>query len=126
MAPDEVERRAHDRVHGDIAGLARSYHERFGNEVSTDNAREIVFPEYAESPEARTRYSEATQKPAGLLSDFLFDQALQHPDPEKPAVVVMTAGGTGAGTMSAVRSTPELSDAQFVYDSNLGSKKSSE
>jgi hypothetical protein len=91
----------------------------------TDNAREIVSPEYAASREDRTRFSHATQKPAGLLAEYLFEDALRNPDPEKPRVVVFTAGGTGAGKTTAIASNPEIvSDAQFVYDSNLGSKKS--
>ena len=36
----------------------------------------------------------------------------------------MTAGGTGAGKTSGLTASPELSDVQFVCDSNLGSKKS--
>ena len=123
VAPADIERRANDNLQNNLAGLAKAYRAKFGNEISTDNAREIVSPEYAASKEARTEFSEATQKPAGVLSDFLFDQALQHPDPEKPRVVRMTAGGPGAGKTTALREIPELSDAQFVYDSNLPVKK---
>jgi len=120
-----VEQRASDRVRQNAPALAEEYVRRFGNEISTDNAREVVSPEYAASKEARTLWSKATQKPAGALSDYLFDEALKHPDPEKARVVVMTAGGTGAGKTSALRGNPDLCNAQFIYDSNLSSKKSS-
>src|ERR1035437_5908438 len=120
-----VEQRASDRVRQNAPALAEEYVRRFGNEISTDNALEVVSPEYAASKEARTLWSKAAQKPAGALSDYLFDEALKHPDPEKPRVVVMTAGGTGAGKTSALRGNPDLGNAQFIYDSNLGSKKSS-
>jgi heavy metal sensor kinase len=120
-----LEQRASDLVRQNAAALAEEYTRRFGNEIGTDNAREIVSPEYAASNEARTQWSRATQKPAAALSDCLFEQALQHPDPEKPRVVVMTAGGTGAGKTTALRANPDLSDAQAIYDSNLSSKKSS-
>jgi hypothetical protein len=128
LTPEEsgVEQRAHANLRQNLAALAEAYRSKFGNEISTDNAREIVSPEYAASREGRTQWSRATQKPAGALADHLFEQALQHPDPAKPRVVVMTAGGTGAGKTTALRSNPDLSEgAQFVYDSNLGSKKSS-
>ncbi len=120
-----VEQRAFARLQQSLAALAAEYRNKFGNEISTDNAREVVSPEYAASKEGRTRWSAATQKPAGALADFLFEQALQHPNPDKPPVVVMTAGGTGAGKTTALRRLGLAADAQFVYDSNLGSKKSS-
>jgi hypothetical protein len=128
LTPEEqdVEGRAFDNLNRNLPALAKEYEEKFGNEVSTDNAREIVSPEYAASREARTRWSEATQRPAGKLSDYLFEQALQHVDPNKRRVVVMTAGGTGAGKTTALSGNLEFSNVQFVYDSNLNSRKSSE
>ena len=127
FTPEEaaLEQRASDLVRQNAPALAEEYARRFGNEIGTDNAREIVAPEYAVSSEARTKWSRATQKPAAALSDYLFDEALKHPDPGKPRLVLMTAGGTGAGKTTALRANPELSDAQFIYDSNLSSKKSS-
>jgi hypothetical protein len=120
-----VERAALDAVRDQPEVLGRRYHARFGMEISTDNAREIVSREYAASRENRTRFSAATQKPAGMLADYLFEQALRNPDPGKKPVVVMTAGGTGAGKTSALIANPDLLEGQFVFDSNLGSKKSS-
>lgn len=120
-----VELRAFDRVRQNAPALAAAYREKFGNEISTDNARELVSPEYAASREARTQLTRATRKPAAALSDHLFDEALKNSDPNKPLVVIMTAGGTGAGKTSVLRGNSDLADAQFVYDSNLSSKKSS-
>jgi hypothetical protein len=127
LTPEEqdVEGRAFDNLNRNLPALAKEYEGKFGNEVSTDNAREIVSPEYAASREARTRWSEATQRPAGALADYLFEQALQRIDPDKARVVVMTAGGTGAGKTTALSGCLEFSNVQFVYDSNLGSRKSS-
>jgi hypothetical protein len=125
MTEEEVERRAWDAVHRDIAALAEAYRKKFGTEIGTDNAREIVSVDYAESLEARTKWSRATQKPAGALSDYLFEEALRNPDPARRRVVMFTSGGTGAGKTTAISALPGLSNVQFVYDSNLGSKKSS-
>ena len=127
FTPEEaaLEQRASDRVRGNAPVLAEEYSRKFGNEIGTDNAREIVAPEYAASKEARTRWSRATRKAAAALSDYLFDEALRHPDLEKPRVVLMTAGGTGAGKTTALRASPAFKHAQFIYDSNLSSKKSS-
>ena len=113
-----------EAVRENSAALADAYRQKFGCEISTDNAREIVSPEYAASRENRTRFSAATQRPAGQLADYLFADALRNPDAGKPRIVLMTAGGTGAGKTTGLASNPELSDAQFVFDSNLGSKKS--
>jgi hypothetical protein len=123
LTDEEVERRAWEAVHSSLPALAEEYRKKFGTEIGTDNAREIVSKEYAESLESRTRWSRATQKPAGALSDYLFEEALRSPDPENARVVVFTAGGTGAGKTTALRYA-ELRDIQFVFDSNLGSKKS--
>jgi hypothetical protein len=127
LTPEEqdVERRAFENLNNNQPALVEAYGRKFGNEVSTDNAREIVSTEYAASREARTRWSGATQRAAGALSDHLFEQALQHVDPDKPRVVLMTAGGTGAGKTTALSGNPEFSNTQFMYDSNLGSRKSS-
>ena len=121
----EVARRAAESVRTSRDELAVAYRKKFGNEISTDNAREIVSPQYASSREERTRLSGATQKPAGDLADHLFEEALRNPDHEKPPIVVMTAGGTGAGKTTALAGNPDLADGQFIYDSNLSSKKSS-
>jgi hypothetical protein len=127
LSPEEseVERRALDRVRTQLPELAAAYRAMFGNEISTDNAREIVSPEYAESNERRTAFSRASQKPAGALADHLFEEALRNPDPEKRPVVIFTAGGTGAGKTTFLHSLANADEAQFTYDSNLNSYKSS-
>src|ERR1017187_9213586 len=127
FTPEEaaLEQRASDRVWQNAPELAEEYGRKFGNEIGTDNAREVVSPEYAASQETRIRWSRATQKGAAALADYLFDETLKNPYPEKPRVVLMTAGGTGAGKTTALRASPSFKHAQFIYDSNLSSKKSS-
>jgi hypothetical protein len=121
-----VEERARVNLRQNLAALTEAYRSKFGNEISTDNAREIVSPEYAASRDARTLWSRATQKPAGALADHLYGEGIRNPDPAKPRIVVFTSGGTGVGKTTALRDNPELTDgAQLIYDSNLGSKRSS-
>ncbi len=125
LTEEETERRAWHAFHNNLPALVEAYRKKFGTEIGTDNAREIVSAEYAESLESRTRWSRATQKPAGALSDYLFEEALRNPDPTRRKWVVFTAGGTGAGKTTAIAREFDLAAAQFLYDSNLGSKKSS-
>jgi len=124
-AEARVERRAWDALQNSGAELRAAYRRKFGSEIGADNAREIVSSEYAASREARTRWTRATQKPAAALADQLFEEALLNPDPDKARLVVMTAGGTGAGKTTAIRGDPHLAEVQFVYDSNLGARRSS-
>lgn len=122
----EVEQRAIDNLQTNLPALVAGYREKYGSEISTDNARDIVSPDYAASREAATEWSRATQRPAAALANYLYDEALRHPDSSKARIVLMTAGGTGAGKTTALRHLPELArDSQLVYDSNLGSKRSS-
>src|ERR1017187_991466 len=121
-----VEERANVNLQQNLPALTEAYRNKFGNEISTDNAREIVSPEYAASKEGRTQWGRATQKPASALADHLYEQGIRNPDPSRPRIVLFTSGGTGAGKTTALRNNPDLTDgAQFMYDSNLGSKKSS-
>lgn len=122
----EIERRATDNLQQNLPGLVEEYRKKYGSEISTDNARDIVSPEYAESAEGATRWSRATQRPAGALADYLYEDSLRNPDASKPRVVVFTSGGTGAGKTTALRQNSDLArDARFLFDSNLVSKKSS-
>ncbi len=121
----EVERRAFDRLQQNLSALVEAYGKKFGNELSTDNAREIVSPEYAASREGRTRWSNACLRPAAQLAGHLFREALRHPEPGKPRLVVMTAGGSGAGKTSSLRALAGLMDAQLIYDGNLANRAAS-
>ena len=121
LTPEEldIEQRALDRVQSDLLTLVQQYRNTFGNEISTDNAREIVSPEYAASREGRTQWSNATLRPASSLAGHLFRDMLSHPDPVKPRQIVMTAGGPGAGKTSSLKALPGLERVQLVYDGNL-------
>ena len=55
-----IEQRAFARLQKSLPALTAEYRSKFGNEISTDNAREVVSPEYAASKEGRTRWSAAT------------------------------------------------------------------
>ena len=48
-----VEQRAFARLQQSRPALAAEYRNKFGNEISTDNAREVVSPEYAAGPQQR-------------------------------------------------------------------------
>src|ERR1017187_977342 len=56
-----VEERANVNLQQNLPALTEAYRDKFGNEISTDNAREIGSPEYAASKEGRTQWGRATQ-----------------------------------------------------------------
>ena len=57
----EIEERAFQNFERNLPALVEEYGRRFGHEISTDNAREIVSAEYAASTEARTHWSAAAR-----------------------------------------------------------------
>lgn len=67
LTPDEraVERRATDNLTRNLFRLVGEYRNKYGTEISTDNARDIVSSDYAESSEAATKWSRATPAAGG-------------------------------------------------------------
>jgi hypothetical protein len=110
-----VEQRAIDNLQNSLPALVEAYRKKYGTEISTDNAREIVSPDYAESAETATKWGRATQRPAGALADYLYAGSLGYPDPSKARLVVMTAGGTGAGKTTSLRQLPRLASEAPEY-----------
>lgn len=83
--------------------------------LSADIAKEL-FPEYAASPEARTRNSTIFQAASTRIKEAMLRSVLMQPATGMPQITFM-AGGTGAG-----KST--LAPRQgIVYDGNLASIK---
>lgn len=116
-----VEERAMLWVRQESEALMREYRQRFGPLVSTDLAREL-FDEYAASIEARLRFASAVQRSAAKTADNVFAQILSEPG---LGMALFTAGGTGAGKTTSIRSTDQtaslLSNARVIYDSNFNS-----
>ncbi len=105
------------RLDEDREGCLDLYDVEFGGsrEYSADNAAEL-FPEYSESPEARTLNREAVGEAASWLAYTAFLRRLDEPGNE---IVVMTGGGTGSGKSTTVRSASK--SGCLVYDSTLTS-----
>ena len=89
--------RALEKIRSHPEDLLAEYQRRFGNVLNADNAAEL-FPDYAASPNTRTRYRTAIHGAAQWVRDELFNRALADPDVKE---VVFTAGGNGAGKTSA-------------------------
>ncbi|MGH7886385.1 MAG: zeta toxin family protein [Candidatus Binatia bacterium] len=110
------------------------YIKKFGNEIDTDNAREISA-DYApggmaaEDPAtiaARTRWGEAVHEPASALVKEIYRRALmQDTPPNRRRQVLFTAGGAGVGKTTSIRRIAEFSDAvrlqvaEIVYDATM-------
>lgn len=115
------------------AAIAR-YHEKFGNEINADNARELssdyapggIEAEDAASKAARTRWGEAVHEPASALVKEIYSRALAKQTPaERRNQVVFTAGGAGVGKTTSIRTIAELTNAvnaaEIVFDTTLTS-----
>ena len=95
---------AYLEAHTDQA-IAR-YIEKFGNEINTDNARELssdyapggIDAEDAATIAARTSWGHAVHEPSSALAKELFRRALRKDTPaDRRKQVVFTAGGAGVG-----------------------------
>lgn len=110
------------------AAIAR-YIGKFGNEINTDNVRELssdyapggIDAEDAATIAARTRWGEAVHEPASALVKELYRRALAKDTPaNRRKQVVFTAGGAGVGKTTSIRKIAELSHAvtaaEIVYE----------
>lgn len=113
FTPEEaaVEQRASDRVRQNPAGLAEEYVRKFGNEIGTDNAREII--RYS-IDELRPKLRAALEKEYsnGRISEPVYRATLGPSSPEAP-------GGVSSDRRSATTQTGRqgTSSASLLGDS---------
>lgn len=92
-----------------------AYIEKFGNELNTDNAREL-FPHYTAD---RSRSADV-HEPAGDIVKAVYEKFLPEKKGTGNNTVLFTAGGTGAGKTTALRSSGiAAKDYPIVYDTNM-------
>jgi hypothetical protein len=119
-----VEASAVERVELELDGLIEQYRERFGVVVGTDLAREL-FPDYTASLQSRLRFALAVQRSAAYIADEVYKHIISGP---VLGDALFTAGGTGAGKTTAIRTSSQtsglISEAAVVYDSNFNSLSS--
>jgi len=126
---------AYLEAHTDQA-IAR-YIGKFGNEINTDNVRELssdyapggIDAEDAATKAARTRWGHVVHEPASALAKELFRRALRKDTPaDRRKQVVFTAGGAGVGKTTSIRTLANLSHAvemaEIVYDTTLSTYSS--
>jgi len=102
-----------------------------GQILNTDVARELS-PEYWQN---RTRSADVHEAASAVVKKLYADK-LSQPTPEgKESIVVFSAGGTGAGKSTGLKSTgllpdweqalgPELQRAEMIYDTNMNTLES--
>jgi len=102
-----------------------------GQILNTDVARELS-PEYWQD---RTRSADVHEAASAVVKKLYADK-LSQPTPEgKESIVVFSAGGTGAGKSTGLKSTgllpdweqalgPELQRAEMIYDTNMNTLES--
>ena len=116
-----VEARAIEQVAQELDSLIEQYQDRFGVVVGTDLAREL-FPDYTASLKTRLQFAPAVQRSAAYVADEVYQRILSDP---VLGDALFTAGGTGAGKTTAIRTSSQtkglISEAAIVYDSNFNS-----
>ncbi len=103
-----------------------SYHENWGNELNTDNARELS-EDYQRDFHTRMKFGRAVQEPAGSLIKKIWRDSLD--EPSDRSTVVFLAGGGGSGKSFSLGTRPDLQGlrhiAKIVYDTTMSSLLSS-
>ena len=123
--PRDVQARAEERVRTSLEGLKEQYRTQNTDaggtlHINPDNAREL-FPEYAASPEARTRFAAAVQKGASTIARGAYSDALARPvaGGHEPRVVFV-GGGAGSGKSSVHNLFGDLlKNADIVHDTTM-------
>lgn len=124
LADRAVEQRLATRIAREVDSAVREYAgiegTAGGKILNTDLARELS-PEYRAD---RTR-SAAVHEPASYLVKQMYARKLAEPPAEgEDALVVFSAGGTGAGKTTGLELVPDVKRAQIIYDTNMNSLKS--
>jgi hypothetical protein len=116
-----VETRTIEMVGKGLDVLVQEYRKRFGAVVGTDLAREL-FAEYTASLQSRLEFALAVQRSGAYVADAVYKRILSGP---VVGDALFTAGGTGAGKTTAIRTSSQtkglISEAAVVYDSNFNS-----
>jgi hypothetical protein len=116
-----IEAKVIEQVKQRLSALIEAYRQRFGVVVSTDLAREL-FPDYAASLESRLKFAVAVQRSSAHVADQVFARILAEPC---TGDALFTAGGTGAGKTTAIRTSTQtqslIGSAAVVCDSNFNS-----
>jgi hypothetical protein len=116
-----VEARTIELVGEELDGLVEQYRKQFGVVVGTDLAREL-FAEYTASLQSRLDFALAVQRSAAYVADAVYERILSG---SVIGDALLTAGGTGAGKTTAIRTSSQtkglISEAAIVYDSNFNS-----
>jgi hypothetical protein len=122
LSPAErvVEGRFREQIGGNIDAAMEAYAKledsQGGKVLNTDTARELS----ADYLKDRT-LSAAVHEPASYLVKELYARKLaEAPGPGEEPRVLFSAGGTGAGKTTGLRTLPDLvASAQIVYDTNM-------
>lgn len=102
-------------VKENLPKLVDKYIAEHGNFAGADEAKEFL-PGYSDDRST----SDLVQKAAGTISDAVYNKLLDTRQGKGNGVVLMTAGGTGAGKSTAIRSSGYSSkDYSVVFDTNL-------
>lgn len=118
-------RRIETNVEEAVAAYSKIEGTDGGRVLNTDLARELS-PEYQAD---RTR-SAAVHEPASYLVKKIYERKLaEAPGPDEDALVVFSAGGTGAGKTTGLdllaEIDPRINRAQIIYDTNMNTLASS-
>lgn len=115
----EVENKAFEKILNSEPSLLQAYKAKYGNEINADNFRPFFKDIGYNGANAA-----AVQEPSSYLAKKAYSDALKN----KGDFATFSAGGSGAGKSSGIKSIPELSNLKnksaVLLDSNLSSYSS--
>ncbi len=115
----KVTQEAETMVKTNTKGLVDQYVKKYGHVINTDDAREL-FPGYA----ANRALSADVHESASTVAKAVYANALDTRKGVGNNTVLFTAGGTGVGKTSAVKSLGNLDEFPIIYDTNMAAADS--
>lgn len=117
---DEIRDSSNAEVEKNLPALVDKYVSEFGNHIGADEAKELI-----DAYKGDRSTSDLVAKAANTISEAVYDHLLEANQGTKNNTVLMTAGGTGVGKSTALRSAAvDTTKYPVIFDTNLSNAQS--